>query len=324
MLSRRRLFYGAVGLMVCALFALGDHKGKPHGKPGGGGDPPPGGTVYFMSGGLAWTMDTDGSGKTALPANVHGEPSHDLHGSMRWFLQERGGQLFAVREDGDEGVTVQLSTDPDLEQAGPARWSADDSSVSWVAERSVGGTVVETGIYVAGIVFDGAGNVVGLDAQPLVPAIDLPVPLNAGMDGDHDWAPDGTQIAYVVTIPFSEIYVADLDGGGSTFLDTGLQPAWSPDGARIAYQKFDGIHTIRPDGSDGTRIISAGSANGPNATFVALPEWAPTSSHLVYYRAPRSIENPDPGEIWRATAGGKEKTNLTASFGPDAVPVAWR
>jgi hypothetical protein len=320
MFSRRQAIC-ATAVALCALLALADHNGKPHGKPGGGGgDPPPGGAVYFDVGKTAWAMDADGADKTALPIAAPAEPSHDLHGSRRWFLQERNNALIAVRED---GVSVQLTTDPDMEVAGQTRWNKDDSAVSWVGRRWDAGTVAEAGIYVAWITFDAAGDVVGLAGQPAAPVIDLH-PLNRGIDGEHDWAPDGTRIAYKDTDPLPKIFVADLTDGGSTFLAEGGQPNWSPDGARIAYQQFDGIHTIKPDGSGDRRIIDAGSPNGPNAKFVASPRWSPTSAHLVYYRAPRHIDNNDPGEIWRATAAGKDKVNLTADLGPDAQPLGWR
>ena len=279
MFSRKVLFYGLAGLALCALCALDASAGKGNGKGGGGGgggDPPPAGTLYYNSGGLEWSMDSDGSNKTSLSAQ--GEPSHDLHGGQRWFLENRatggdGTQVFAVRGDGN--YTVRLTTNPDLRKdpwAGLARWSKDDSRVSWSANRWDAGAAVQSGIYVADIEFDVDGNVVGLDAQPdpFSPAIAL----RFNSDGsNHDWAPDGTRIVYE-NAPDSELHIADLVGGGTTFLVSGIQPAWSPDGGTIAFQQWSGINTIRPDGSGQTLILK--SANkGRNRTFVALPRWAP-------------------------------------------------
>jgi len=330
MFSRKVLFYGLAGLALCALCALDASAGKGNGKGnggGGGGDPPPAGTLYYDSGGLEWSMDSDGSNKTSLP--VKGEPSHDLHGGQRWFLQNRavggeGTQVFAVRGDGNESYTVRLTTNPDLRKdpwVGLARWSKDDGSVSWSANRWDAGAAVQSGIYVAGIDFDVAGNVVGLDAQPdpFSPAISL----RFNSDGsNHDWAPDGTKIVYE-NAPDSELHIADLVGGGTTFLASGIQPAWSPDGGTIVFQQWSGINTISPDGSGQTLIIKS-SNKGRNRTFVALPRWAPTSSHLIYLSAPSDLDSPDPGNVWRAAADGSGKTNLTGDLDVDASPMAWR
>jgi RNA polymerase sigma factor (sigma-70 family) len=112
-----------------------------------GGQVPPG-KIYFTHAGLTWSMNGDGSGKTALPAGVSGEPSRQLHGGQRWFLQFQpvGGtypdgtvrqELFAFRGDG--GYAIQLTSQPDLQPfidwMRPARWKFDDTKVSWVAAR---------------------------------------------------------------------------------------------------------------------------------------------------------------------------------------------
>jgi hypothetical protein len=329
MFSRRYLLYGLAGLVLCALCALDASagKGKGNGNGNGGGDEPtPEGTIYYRSGGLTWSMDTDGGNKTALPSNVRGAPSHALHGGNRWFLRQRstteGRQLFAVREDGDEDYTVQLTNNAAIQKAGPAHWSKNDDEVSWVAERSVAGSVVEAGIFVAEILFDGAGNVTGLAAQPTSPAIDLPTPINGIDDGEHEWAPDGNRIVYAYRAQYADIFIANLSAGTSTYLARGLQPAWSPDGNTIAYQAYDGMHTVAPDGTGDTRIISR--TKGKNARFVASPVWSPSSSHLAYYRAPTDIQVTDPGNVWRALASGANRTNLTAELDVDVDIIAWR
>ena len=125
-------------------------------------------------------------GKTPLPAVLDGNPSFTLLGGHRWFLDLRdvagtypdGGQrqeLFAIRADGN--ITIQLTDNANLEPSwsgtGP-HWSLDpngtvvDGIVSWVALEwdSVGGTVVQAGIYEAAVDFDTDGNVTGVLAAP--------------------------------------------------------------------------------------------------------------------------------------------------------------
>jgi hypothetical protein len=99
--------------------------------------------IYLDFDGLSATMNSDGSAKSLLPIDG-GEPGRVLHGGHRWFLQVREipdetypsssppafsntrRELFAVRDDGDEQVTVQLTNQPDLENKdGQGRWALE-------------------------------------------------------------------------------------------------------------------------------------------------------------------------------------------------------
>ena len=84
------------------------------------------------------------------------------------------------------------------------------------------------------------------------------------------WSPDGRRIAYVGT---GGITVADADGGNAQVIADGGQPAWSPDGARIAYTAAPGvgIHVIGADGT-GDKLVD------PNGTS---PRWAPDGRHVL-------------------------------------------
>jgi TolB protein len=128
---------------------------------------------------------------------------------------------------------------------------------------------------------------------------------------DPSWSPDGTKILFsaYVNDPYSyagnsEIFMVDVDGTDLTRVTNtpGIyesEPAWSPDGKRIAFVRTtsrpansgspsDGqpvylnqdIYTMKPDGSDRLRVTEGG--------YNLSPDWAPDSSRIVFSRGHNS------------------------------------
>ena len=302
-----------------------------------------GGTIYFSEYGQLYTMKSDGSGKTALPVNVSGEPSRILHGGHRWFLQGRQipGQFypsgtvrsewFAVRDDGNEAFTKQLTDRPDLERAGNSRWALDatlnsvDGLVSFIARRwdIASGSVVEGGIYATDIVFDANGNVVGLAAQAATPLVTLGL-VNKGCCinglspdiGSHDWSPSGTEIVFD-RYSVKELRIASLSGTTRLVMaDWSSVPVWSPDGATIAFDSSRGIDTISPNGANRRNIIKYMASYFPGS-----PQWSPSGSHIAYTRW-NSLTYQT--EVYRATSIGGGKTPLTSDGALSLGIAGWR
>jgi Tol biopolymer transport system component len=74
-----------------------------------------------------------------------------------------------------------------------------------------------------------------------------------------------------------EIYTIQADGTGLRRLTDGLDPAWAPDGRRLAFTRWRypwGLYLIRPDGSGQERVV-----DGPQLKEVA---WAPDGQHLAF------------------------------------------
>jgi Tol biopolymer transport system component len=178
-----------------------------------------------------------------------------------------------------------------------------------------------------------------------------------------DWSPDGTHIVYAASNPSSEQLVtvrsdgSDRQGIPGTAVDPNNQlgnPQWSPDGEYIGFTLTDGIHVVRPDGSDnrlllanasgldwspdGRRIaftrdgdLALANADGTGVVFVTRTpnlleggaKWSPDGSQMVYW----SLDETDygPGSyMYLADANGRNRRVL---HGPPGIPwgePAWR
>ena len=124
----------------------------------------------------------------------------------------------------------------------------------------------------------------------------------------------------------AQIYVMNEDGSGQTRLTNSapfddMQPAWSPDGTRIAFTR--GI--VYQSANLAASSIVVMDAGGGNERVLAdepgvnvRPAWSPDGRRLLYGHGTPAQR---PIDIWVMNADGTDKHAVTTSG--DAYPAAW-
>ncbi len=144
-------------------------------------------------------------------------------------------------------------------------------------------------------------------------------------DGQPDWSPDGTKIAFVSGRDGgrSQIYVMDADGKNVIRLTEGREtkghPDWSPDGRKIAFSVGGGGGYIAVMDSDGNnrKKLEDQARN---------PSWSPDGRKIAF------VSSSDGGhDIYLVGVGGQGRRRVTQdlvdklspSFSPDGRRIAY-
>lgn len=254
-----------------------------------------------------------------------------------------GWGLFVMKPDGSE--LLNLTPDTIRHSAYPA-WHPDATRVSFTIDGNVWvlntATMLSTRLTVGGdvqlnawspdgtwIAYDSfTGEVQGESWGDIyVIRADGTNPVNltpgAARGAEPAWSPDGSQIAFTGEVDgVWEVFVMQADGSNpvrltdlraampnSRYWPTAYEPAWSPDGTRIAFsatgeQADNTIWLMNADGSDLTQLT-----DDLPAYQAWRPSWSPDGSRIAYW-----AYRPDDGlcyQIYAMEADGSNPTNIT-------------
>ncbi len=140
------------------------------------------------------------------------------------------------------------------------------------------------------------------------------------------WSPDSRVLAYTgLAGGRPQIFLAQADGSGSTLIGDraleGQDPAWSPDGAHIAfrggrYDKDRGLYVMNADGSGVRRLTSPQEdAAGSTHSFFA-PMWSPDERWIAYTKVLGSSDR----QVWVVGVGDGVERAISKAGGYDDAP----
>ncbi len=155
---------------------------------------------------------------------------------------------------------------------------------------------------------------------------------------EPSWTANGGKISFQILVPGSgpgDIYTMNADGSNQTLVGKGFNPAFSPDGKKIAFKSCaasgdfpcdsdkNDISVMNADGS-GRQSLTGNLTNHSVGSMEKSPAFSPDGKKIAFVSNANAGEASEPS-IWVMNADGSGQTRLTSptlgqDFNPDWSP----
>jgi Tol biopolymer transport system component len=242
--------------------------------------------------------------------------------------------IWVMNSDGSAATALTRLAAANAHSRQPA-WSPDGSKVVFASQRALDGSDNAN--------TNGTQNIWVMNADGSAATALTKLTAANAVSSIPAWSPDGSKIAFdseraldgsdAANTNFTHnIWVMNADGSGATPLTKltahpvfGGQPAWSPDGSKVAYSSsraLDGSDAANTNNTGNIWVVSADGSGAPLTKLTAVsadsfdPAWSPDGSKVVC-ASRRALDGSDAANtnrtfnLWVVNADGTGATSLT-------------